>query len=492
MVNGAAMKQSRIVNNLKSFFLSNFYPPTVALLVLFGHVTGLEVYIGIILILSVAASLILCDGIKPFIAPLMTFIFLVNLKHTPGTPTWSSYYFEKANVWIIIGLSAILAVTLAYRAYKLIIPNMRKSTPMLLPLSVLCLAFLCNGFFGGVYNPINFVFGLVQVAVYFLIFYLLYFGLKGESFESMLEYIILVTVCTAIVLVGEMAYLYIAYRGIVMPEGVPIKESINLGWGIWNPVGVCLTMLIPMQIYGVMKLKRPYIYAVTGTLTYIAAILTLSRNAILAATAVLAASLIVGCFVGKRRFAFRIVLFSAIGLAAAGGIGALVLYYEKIAELVFQVLSKLSDPNGRLELWRQGIDNFLSAPLFGKGFLGFGENDIFESVSFIPDMAHNTVVQLMSSMGIFGLVAYAYYRFHSLVPFFKKLTSWKAMMLISVGAVLAMSLLDNFVFYIYTMFYPTLILAFVHRYRYEGEEDAPCSVGLDDENSSSLDVKIIN
>jgi O-antigen ligase len=130
--------------------------------------------------------------------------------------------------------------------------------------------------------------------------------------------------------------------------------------------------------------------------------------------------------------------------------------------------------SGRFDLWEQAVAAFRESPIFGKGFFGLYPKDPTDlmkinSVAFLPDMAHNTVIQLFSSMGIFGFGAYLYYRVCSLKPFFKVPTLEKTMMLMAILTVLLMSLLDNFVFYIYIMFYPTILLAVAHRFRYDGE-----------------------
>ena len=486
--------EKKIVSGLRAFFESDIYPVVIALCVLLGHVLGIEIYLGAAIIAMVVASLILCDGIKPFIMPLISFIYLVNLKHTPGHPNFNDdYYFKAPNVIIIIILAAALAVALAYRSYKLFRPNFRRSTIMLLPLSLLSLAFLCNGFFSGGYNYLSLVYGITQIAVYFFLFYLLYFGIREENYESLMRYLTLVTVLAAMVLVGEMAFLYVAYRDLVIQNGGINQNNISLGWGIWNPVGVSIALLIPMQIYGAIKYKRPYIYVLSAILTYAAALLTLSRNAMIFATLALIGSVAVGCFYGKRKKVFRIVTVTGCALGAALALVGAALLFDRLPELIGRVFAELVDPNGRLELWAQGFNNFLSAPIFGKGFLGFGENDTFEAVSFIPDMAHNTVIQLLSSMGIVGLGAYLYYRFCSLKPFFKAPTLEKTIMLIAILTVLLMSLLDNFVFYIYIMFYPTVLLAVAHRFRYEGERRVKsCAINQLEitEDCSFIDIRI--
>ena len=454
---------ARVKGGLLKFLLSDIYPPVIAISVLLGHIFGVEVYLGAAVILLTSLALFITDSIKPFLITLICFLYIVPLKHTEGIPANTDYYFATPRLIIVIILVLALSAALIYRCSKLI-PRFKKNTPMLLPTGLLCIAFLTNGFFCGGYNPVSFVYGLSQVAVFFILFYLCYFGLSGESYDSMMRYLTLITVCAAMVLVGEVAFMYLTYDNLFV-GGAINKEAINLGWGIWNPIGVSLATLIPVQLIGAMRYKRPYIYGITAALTYLAALLTLSRNAMIFSTVAVVLTVAVCCFAGKRKKAFRIGVLIVAGALTLLGAVAAVLFMEKLIGAFSEVLAQGLSNNGRFDLWLQGLKNFASYPIFGKGFLGFGENDVFEAVSFIPDMAHNTAVQLLSSMGIFGFLAYAYYRAVSLKPFLKAPTAEKTVMLISIMTVLVMSLMDNFVFYIYTMFYPILLLAVAYRYR---------------------------
>ena len=262
------------ISGLKGFYLGNIYPFVIAAMVLLGHIFGIELYTGAIIAILTAGALVLCSSAKPFIITLITFIFLVPLKHSPGIPTWSDYYFTGARLAVIIILAAVLALAFIYRFARIAAGGFKRGAPMLIPLSVLSLAFLCNGAFSAGYNFANLAYGFSQIAVYFLLFYFFYFGLESENFHSLMKYITLATVLAAMVLVGEVAFMYLTYDNIFL-DGAINKEAINLGWGIWNPIGVSLSMLIPMQIFGAASYKRPYLYIITAALTYFAAILNL-------------------------------------------------------------------------------------------------------------------------------------------------------------------------------------------------------------------------
>ena len=125
-----------------------------------------------------------------------------------------------------------------------------------------------------------------------------------------------------------------------------------------------------------------------------------------------------------------------------------------------EMLGSFFNDNGRYEIWRAGMDKFFSAPVFGVGFFGF-DSGSFLTAEFLPNMAHQTVVQLLAAMGVFGLLAYAFYRGATLVPFFKRPSICKTMLLLSVLVLLGESMLDNFIFYFLPTLHYTVTLAVV-------------------------------
>jgi O-antigen ligase len=196
-----------------------------------------------------------------------------------------------------------------------------------------------------------------------------------------------------------------------------------------------------------------------SVLSSAAAVLTLSRNALIFSLLALGASFIFCAFAGKKTRLFRILSVAGIAIF----IIAALIFREKIASLLSKLLEQGLSDNGRFELWGIGIENFLSNPIFGTGFFGYGETETVIAASFLPTMAHNTVIELLSAMGILGLISYAFYRAVSLKPFIIRPNADKTMLLFPIIIALGMSLVDNFVFYFYTMFYYTVALALAQR-----------------------------
>ena len=132
----------------------------------------------------------------------------------------------------------------------------------------------------------------------------------------------------------------------------------------------------------------------------------------------------------------------------AGVLGFALLY-----DRVMPLLSAFFSDNGRFELWQSGIESFLSSPVFGMGFYGIKfTEETFVTAEFLPTMAHNTVVQLLGCMGLFGFLCYLFYRIATVIPFVKRPSVEKSFIGMSVLVLLLESLLDNFIFY----FLPTL------------------------------------
>ena len=85
-------------------------------------------------------------------------------------------------------------------------------------------------------------------------------------------------------------------------------------------------------------------------------------------------------------------------------------------------------------------------------------------------MSHNTVAQFLGAMGVFGLLAYGFYRICSFRPFFKKPSYLKTMLGGAMLTVLGGSLLDNFIFNILPMFMYAVLFAIVYKLESEDGE----------------------
>ncbi len=454
------------LNAIRAFYMGRLYPLVVCALVLLGSVTGLEMYFNFLVAGLFVSSLFICTSTRPMIVSLCTYIFQLSAKNSPSLINNSDYLYTGWRLWAL----AISILSIFVGAFYFFFKNKLyrriciKRDRIILPIAVLCVAFLLNGAFSDSWVPMSLIFAVAQTVVYGFIFLLFFYGLdKDDTTDTLMPYVSYVASLMASVIIIQLAHLFLTADNIFV-DGSINKEAVVLGWGIWNLVGASLAMLIPIIFWGVMHSKYSWAYFTAATLTWLAAVLTMSRNALIFASLAYAACVIIACFRGNYRKPYRIIC--AIGVL--GVIGLIILLWSKIQALLGDYFARGFDSNGRYELWAIAWKNFTDCPIFGRGFSGFEsvhqlETGPFAHMGPMPTMAHNTPLELLSATGLVGTLAYGYYRVVSFIPIFKRPTLQKTMLALSILVTLGGSLLDNFVFNIYPMYFAMVTLALIHR-----------------------------
>jgi O-antigen ligase len=330
---------------------------------------------------------------------------------------------------------------------------------------------MLNGVASGKWEIGNLIFGFANAAVYSIVFLFVYYSLGEESSDSLTSYFAYLSTLISFIIIAELVALFITSDQIFI-DGSINKVAVALGWGIWNLVGVSAVVLIPMNFYGMAKNKCPWLYFATATLIWLISVLSMSRNALIFGTLTYAACVLIFSFVGERKKIFRIIVLIGIACAAIFA----VVFFDKIYALFKDFFDRGLSDNGRYALWRAAFKNFLDAPIFGKGFYGF--NTAVDTFGALPESAHNTVLQLLSAGGILAFLAYAFYRYKTLIPFIKKPCLLKTLLGISVLALVLGSLLDNFIFDIYPTFYMSAALAIAFR-KFDEENESSAMGDID-------------
>ncbi len=443
----------------RAFFMGKAYPALVAALVLFGNLLCIEYYFNIIITGLFFFAMLICDSIRPALITVLTYSYQVSLKYSPAFPVNSDFYFSGWRIPVSIFLISLIVVgTFVFffknKLYKKI--SFRK-TPLLLPLTVFMASLFLGGAFSDEWILKTLVFALLNSIVFLFLYVLVFAGFSDrEKREELIEYFTYISLLISFILVVQMAGLY-AVGDNIITDGSVNKDRIILGWGMWNLIGTSLAVLIPVLFLGAMRGKCPWLYFAAATLTWGAAALTMSRNALIFSSLAYGACAIIACFYGKNKRIFRYVVCAG-ALAVIALIAAL---WGKISALFSDYIKYGFSDNGRFELWELAIRRFGEAPILGKGFYGYS-GDIFE-YGPVPRMAHNTVLQLLSATGIVGLLSYLYYRVSSAIMFFKKPSLSKTMLGLSILVMLLGSMLDNFLFNYIPVLYYTVTMAIVCR-----------------------------
>lgn len=430
------------------------YPICVCVTVFLGHTLALELYLNVVNMLAVALMLCVCDSIRPLITTLVSYLYQISVAHSPSTPAKSDFLITPPGVYVTAALFVLVGAALIFFFIRnrLITRESLRSLPMLSAFAVLSVAFLMNGAFSDAWTPSSLGYGALNILAFFGIFYIFYLGLKNEGGEELTKYIAYVAALVALVLIAEVVLKYVF--GDVFVDGVVDKNKVLFGWGNYNSMGQNIAVLIPLLFYGAMKNRHPWLYFATATAATAAAVMTLSRNASIFALLFYVACVIIACFFGNNKRAFRIVAPSGAVLSLCG----VVVFWEKLSEIFADFINRGFSDNGRFGLYEQGIAEFLGAPVFGKGFFGI-DTETWNFVDFFPQMLHSTPFQLIASMGALGLVAYIYYRYKTVRLMLTRPSLEKTMLGLSALVLVLQSLLDNFIFYIQPMFLYSIVLA---------------------------------
>ncbi|MGM9619019.1 MAG: O-antigen ligase family protein [Oscillospiraceae bacterium] len=163
-----------------------------------------------------------------------------------------------------------------------------------------------------------------------------------------------------------------------------------------------LLMALPAPFYFMRRDKR---HALGAALIYGAALLTGSRSALLFGSALLALSLL--WFLRGEGVSRRRILTIALALGAAT-LGCVLLLAQTLflSRTVDGVL--ISAEDSRITFLLQALRDFLAHPLTGQGLGNMKNSVIFLGVPGSMVWYHNYFAQIIGSMGLVGLAAYAW------------------------------------------------------------------------------------
>ena len=464
------------------FFLGYGYPIFSFALILFGYLTGLEVFTILINCIVTAFAILKTDNVKPLLFFVLTFMYQLTPWHLPMKPYNSAYYYTGFVPYVLISAVLIIVVSVIVFIFKshLLSYVSWGSVPMLVPLVAFSIAMLLNGAFAEGYEIMNLVWGIGQVLVYLVIYLICYLGLRREKRYELLDYLQLVVILMSWILIVQVVHcLGTAFaNGTLFTENGEISRSaVSLGFGNCNIVGVHTAMLIPANLVGLASGRRPYTSLVTAILIYLCALSTTSRNAMLFGSIFFFGFVAVALIKHIHGRGFKLD-FNRKSLIFAGSTVAVTLVVVLIfREQIFSLVDTVSayyqkmgmSDNGRYDLWRKSYEFFLESPVFGKGFytIDLSTPNSFAvllekfNIELVPDFAHNTVFELLGATGIMGFLAYSVYRISSLVVAFRHSSFERLLWVVAALYVAVASIVDNFVFQIFSPVLYTVIMAVI-------------------------------
>ncbi|MDE6868307.1 MAG: O-antigen ligase family protein [Clostridia bacterium] len=449
-------------NTFKKILSSRYLPFLTAVIALVCYYTGLDLVVMYYMAALGICMLIALDDLTPLVCQIPFMHVMVSRTNSPSyTVGGSDYYFQTAVLVQVIILITLLVGAMIYRIVMVGVKKSFKPTPVFFGLCALALTFLLNGVFSKEYDPLNLAYGVFMAFFFLGIFVMFKDNIKVNK-NTFID-IAVAFMAFSIVLVTELAVAYLTSEGVFV-NGSINRDKLMYGWGVHNTMGMLLVLCIPSATYLAGKFRYGFPLTLYSLVLIIAAFLSMSRQAMIGAVFTYIICAIILLVKGKNRIANTLII--GVGL-----IGAIIVVGLK-QDSVFAYMKKLFDNiivdgelNGshRWQIWQTGIQNFISAPVFGVGFfVDIPHVAEMVGLDIIPLMYHNTFVQMLAACGILGLAAYLVHRVQTIICYFKNVTVDRSFIAVTVLSMLVISIIDNHLFYIFpTMIYSSLIAVLV-------------------------------
>ncbi len=408
------------------------------------------------------------DDLAPLM-PLFVFCYVApSAGHNPGRTTESVFYGKSGTFLLCFVLIAVALIFVRIArdenmGFKRLFLKKRLMLPGMLLLggSYICSGILWQGY--SEYALRNIVFASIQFLSVFLLYFIFSATVDWHRFK--INYFVCIGIALGLIVAYELVWVYTNLG--VVKDGVIDRDVIMTGWGIRNNIGAMLVMALPFPFYFAARKLFPAPWILAGVGIFAFCLASCSRASALCAIGIFALSYIVLLVTARNKFGVYVI--TAIGLVV-GAILA-VKNFDAVSKFLATLpetfnasdVASIFDSNGRVELYKAGIKNIGTEPIFGMTFYptNYDVYDVatLESFSsFFPPRWHNTLIQVTVSCGFVGLFAYIVHRISTVAVFLKRKNQVNAYIGISILSLLLMSLLDCHFFNVGpTLFYSMML-----------------------------------
>ncbi len=473
-------EKSKFISFLVRLQNTALYPILFAIVCAFSGVNGKEVYLPCIYILSAVVIItgLFASDLKVFFVPFILFLYSVGLDVAEG------YYkevnpraeFDISSVphFVICGLLIISVMVYKLASRGLLREMFIKRGMFFWGIILLDAALLIGGIFSGNFG-ISSVLWALMFAVVLTFCYFLFSAIVQESADCSaylckilvsLGYAVMVQILiTTYRLHINNHLIFVDMRGV---KSI-MRGVFNLSWGLSTIIGAVLAVALFACMYLMRNRRFPILSCISAVLFFLGSVFLNTRSSILIGGLIFIIGLILNCFGCKNKICNR---FSVLAILIVGALGVTVFirsfpdtYKSIIAEalkvlrLNFNLESIETLSTNRITIWKEGIANFISEPLFGVGINKGYPISGTVSVNIFNDMYHNVIIQMLASCGMFGIFALVMHLKHLLEVTVRCFSADRLLLMLVPLGILTMSLFDNFFFYPNFMIIYTAALA---------------------------------
>lgn len=455
-------ERSRIMRGFDRVQNSVLYPIVFAVLCIFAGLNGKTVYLPIMwtmCALVILAALFSTDN-KVFLAPMLMAYYSLGydtekLEFDDVNGIYLQSFDPDAFKQIVLcGSIIVLAVIIRLIFDGSIARAFKKRGMFTLGILLLDAVFLINGIFSPNYDIKNLgygaLFALSLTLVYFIVVAML------DRSENVITYACKCLVCMSYVALAQLSTVAFKMHQngdlFVRNDALEIIGITRqtLAWGVATIVGAVIVIGIPAAMYLAKNCKFSFVSYSSALLFLAGAVLVDTRSAMIVGALIFLVCVVMCCANGKNKWFMRIYTILLIAIVC----GTLIYVDKKIMpinELFDKIQSVLRfedlENDGRVALFKNGIEDFRSSWLFGVGFNDGGYAEDIVKNNIYSRMYHNVIIQFLGSMGIVGIVALFVHIKHLGEVAARRFSFDKLLLVFIPVMILAMSMFDNFFFY---------------------------------------------
>lgn len=443
----------RAVIALRKFFDSVWFIAIVAALMACSNLFGWELPVFYIYLLFGLLIVLFDDDLKGVIPVVLCCYPTISAKNNPALEIENSAFYQP---WFVGQLTAIIVAAVLMLAVRLVSILLRKRAegrtqekkkklPVLtFGFLVLGLGFSLGGIFSPYYSVKTVLFGMTELASLCALYFLFYYTVDWQKIDKAYWAYLF----TAIGLGITLQVLGIYFKEDVFSGGVFNRATIVVGWGNYNNVGCIMAMSLPAPLYLAATKKRGWVYVLISVVLGLGMIFTQSRGSILFGGMIYLAGVVMVLVrskgIERRKNTIAFGSLAAVVVVAIIALFTVPYLTEKLVNIFKIVFEQGVSDNGRIEIYENGIKDFLVEPFFGVGFYqctaprGGG----LSPDAFLPPRYHNTFIQLLATGGIFALGCYIFHRVQTALLFFKRPSFDKGFLVLSIAALLLTSTVE--------------------------------------------------
>ncbi|MGN0961216.1 MAG: O-antigen ligase family protein [Christensenellales bacterium] len=401
------------MTKLKNTLSNYIWMPILLTIGFFGWVCKLDFITVPLLCIYVGLLLIFCDDVRNICPVVFSVPFFIN-----QIEGFIDYIILGVSIcFFLIGVIVFLIRQLAIKKTPV------KKGKLFWGFVISLIAYLIGGLWN-YFNLLNFIIIIAMTSASYLIYWL------AINFTHNLKtYLNVLFISIGIILSIQ---LLISYAMVDEPfsSAILAKNVIWIGLQNINVVAIYFILAMISTFHFALKNKCDYLLTLAGMIFAICTYFTYSRMGTLICF-ILMLICILYIFVKSQNK----LIFFFIGILGIFILGIVCIFrFESISKLLSHYTNLGLSGNGRNTLWPWCLDKFIHNPIFGVGFTSKDPVPGLISTDSII-LAHNSVIQYLTSLGIVGSLLILYYYIKKYQILLTKFNEFKFMNLLHVLAI---------------------------------------------------------